>query len=371
MIIKRNYLIDFLRLIFCLVIINYHFFSHFLLDISDPPYFFSRGYMGDEFFFIIAGFYLQKAAVTDNSLSPYLWNINQLWERLKNIAIPYYITWMICFLGVRFTNSHMGTANRPVFLDLADSIYELFFLEMFGFIRGFYSNQVGWFFSALLISTFLIGPIAKCFKKTFSFYIAPVIALFSYGMLYLNYNFLWNPYSIIGSTFFMKGTIRALAAVCVGCIIHGISSSRFFEEKCNHLSNTMKRGIVIGDIFLWILVVAYMVYPFSSRSGDGVYYDYAVIMLMTIALIPVLGNLYANESNDVLSKVAKVVGKYSFYAYFGQAIFYSFDKLITTMDISKVEKAVIHNTSIFIISIMLALLTKTINKMFYHINSAS
>ena len=290
-----------------------------------------------------------------------------MWKRLKKIAIPYYLTWMFCFWGVRFTNSYMGIANRSVFFDFADSIYELFFLEMFGFVRGVYSNQVGWFFSALLIITFFIGPIAKCLKNTFSLFIAPVVALFSYGILCLNYNFLWNPYSIIDNTFFMKGTIRALAAVCVGCIIQGITSSEFFEEKCKHMSNALKRSIVIGDIFLWLLVVAYMVYPFSSRNGDSVYYDYVVIMLMTIALIPVLGDLLGNESNGVLSKVAKLMGKYSFYAYFGQAIFYSVDQLITTMDISKLEKAIIHNTTIVFISIMLAVLTKTIKNLFCRI----
>ncbi len=54
---ERNYIIDFLRFVFCFLIINYHFFSH-CLRYENFPYYFIRGYMGDEFFFMVCGFYL-------------------------------------------------------------------------------------------------------------------------------------------------------------------------------------------------------------------------------------------------------------------------------------------------------------------------
>ena len=155
--IKRNACVDYLRFLFCFLIINYHFFSHFLRNI-DFPNFFIRGYMGDEFFFIVAGFYLSRSAIHSEE-APAKWGIDQTIKRIKKIAIPYYLTWIVCFIGRHVTSQLLGE-KRKVLFDLLNSVYELLFLEMFGFKKGYYSNDVGWFFSALVIVAFIVGPIA-------------------------------------------------------------------------------------------------------------------------------------------------------------------------------------------------------------------
>ena len=54
---KKNYTIDLLRFIFCIVIMLFHISG----EIEGTP--FNFGYMGVEFFFIVTGYYLTAHAM--------------------------------------------------------------------------------------------------------------------------------------------------------------------------------------------------------------------------------------------------------------------------------------------------------------------
>ena len=349
---SRNCATEFLRFVFCFIIINYHFYSHFLKRL-DFPNFFARGYMGDEFFFMISGFYLARAAIQTEE-KPALWNVGQLKRRIKKIALPYYLTWVFCFFGVRLTRSLTGGTNRSIIIDAANSIYELLFLEMFGFEKGLYSNDVAWFFSALLIVTFLLGFLAARYKKGFALYGAPLIALFSYGILSLHYDLLHNPYLLIPNTFVLKGLVRALAAVCVGVCLNGLVDSEGFSGFIHAGREDVLRLIRAADLLLWALILAYMFYPFRTNSGQfPLQYDYLIVILMGAALIPVLGGLFSPAQPGRFSSAACLLGKYAFYAYFGQAIFYSVDDLVYAAKIGIFPKALILNLSVILLSVLL------------------
>lgn len=251
----RNAYVDIFRFVFCFLIINYHLFSHFLIDIDFSNYF-TRSYLGDEFFFIISGFYLSRAAQQSEG-NPFSWGIKQSVKRIKKIAIPYYITWFLCFWGVRLTQAYNGGVNRSIIEDAANSIYELLFLEMFGFKSGLYSNDVAWFFSALLIVTFILSPWVAKYKRRFSMYFAPLIVFFSYGILSLNYDWLYAPYYLIGNSYIMKGLVRALAAVCIGVMLDGILASDGYSSQIKVLQDRWKRIICIIDVIVWLIIFTY------------------------------------------------------------------------------------------------------------------
>lgn len=356
---KRNSCIDILRFIFCLLIINYHLFSHFFRNIDFPNYFI-RGYMGDEFFFIVTGYYLSES-VMKTKTNPIKWNISQLIKRVKKIAIPYYFTWILCFIGRNYTSYRFGE-SRNVFLDLMNSIYELLFLEMFGFKKGLYSNDVGWFFSALLIITVILGPIIVRFKKAFTTYIAPMVAFFSYGILSLSFDYLHDPYLLIPNTYIMKGIIRALAAICMGAFLNGIVHSDFFVEFANKVTKRQRAWISFFDVFLWIGIVYYMIFPFKSNAEIlSIQYDYIMVVLMAFALLPILGNILTTN-NRKISRCSKKLGEYAFFAYFGQAVFYSVDRIIYGMNASILQKAVILNVSVPIITFVIWFISTGIQK---------
>jgi len=320
--------------------------------------------LGDEFFFIISGFYFSQAASNfDERENPFIWNFRQTIKRVRKISIPYFTTWVICFFGVRFTNIKMGGTNRFFLFDMANSVYELLFLEMLGFKKGLYSNDVAWFFSALLIACFMIGPWIAKYKKSFSLYFTPLIAVFSYGILSLNFDYLYAPGRLIANSFIMKGLIRAVAAVCVGVFLNGIVRSGNTQNYIERIGKKCKAFIGIADLFLWLIVLTYMVYPFKSRAAETwIQFDYIEVILLAAALLPVLCDLWGNVFSEKSERIACKFGRYAFYAYFGQAVFYSVDKLVYSMEAGVLTKALILNLSIPIISIILATLTTRIRE---------
>ena len=165
-------------------------------------------------------------------------------------------------------------------------------------------------------------------------YCAPLIIFFSYGILSLNFDWLYAPYYLIGDSFVMKGLVRALAAVCVGVMLDGILASDGCSSYINSLQNRWKRIICICDVLVWLVIIAYMVYPFKSRFYDTqIQYDYIIVLLMGMAMIPVFGDIWPGNHSARMGVFAGKLGRYAFYAYFGQAIFYSIDKIIYSLDV--------------------------------------
>ena len=104
-----------------------------------------------------------------------------------------------------------------------------------------------------------------------------------------------------------------------------------------------------------------MIYPFQKRFYETkIQYDYVIVLLMMIALIPVLGNIWPEKHSDKFSNIAGKLGRYAFYAYFGQAIFYSFDRIIYSLDINILFKAFFLHASVPLFSFMLYLFSKWI-----------
>ena len=358
---NRNCSIDILRFVFCLYIVNYHFFSHCLRNI-DFPNFFCRGYMGDEFFFMVTGFYFAKVALSAKE-SPVQWNFNQLIKRIRKIAVPYYSTWLVCFLITEVKVVWMHLENRSFLNDLVNSIYELLFLEMAGFKKGLYVNDVSWFFSATILSLFLIGPFIAKFKEKFILYFAPVISIFSYGILCLNFDYLHNPYLLIPNCFILKGLIRAIAAICAGCFLFSFTTNENLKEIIGSFISKRKVLIRVLDVIAWVAILTYMTLPFKSNAEElAVQYDFILVILMFFAMIPVVFNVFEPAFGDKAASIADKAGKYAFYAYFGQAVFYAVDGFFYSLSISVFFKGLIINIAVPVTSILLMLYTGLFNR---------
>ena len=358
---NRNCSIDILRFIFCFYIVNYHFYSHCLKYI-DSLNFFCRGYMGDEFFFMVTGFYFAKAGLSAKE-SPIHWNFNQLIKRIKKIAIPYYSVWLVCFILTEFKVVLLNIEDRTSLNDLVNSVYELLFLDMAGFRKGLYVNDVAWFFSGTIISLFLLGPFIAKFKEKFLLYAAPVISIFSYGLLCINFDYLHSPHAFIPNSFIQKGLVRSVAAICAGCFLFELTNNEILKKSVSSFISKCKGVIRILDVYAWIVIFTYTTLPFESNIEElAVQYDYLIVILMFFAMIPVVFNVFEPASGNKAAVIADKAAKYSFYAYFGQAVFYVVDIFIYSLDISILAKALTINLSVPIITILLMCYTKLVNK---------
>lgn len=342
---EKDLFIQLLRFVFAFFIVNYHFYSHYLV-VRGYPNFFCRAYLGDEFFFIVSGFYFAKSAceTTKKSIE---FTIEFTVKRLKKVAFCYYSTWIICFC---MTNSIDCVLKRTDVLDiinrLLNSIYELSFLEMFGFVKGFYCNQVGWFFSAMIIVEFILAPWIALYKKSFALYLAPVIAMGSYGVLSLNFDYLHNPYILIPGTFIMKGSIRALAAISLGIFLYGIKL--ILPQDVLSLTNLYNISR-ISILICLVIVFIYLTCPQANNSDPlDVQYDYLITFMLAFAL---LCCQYSNSTilNNLNNKhILERMGTISFYMFFSQAIFYTIDRAV--------YKIPLHPILLFILSNIIVLL---------------
>ena len=273
---------------------------------------------------MITGYYLAQTALKTDK-NPLKFGFSNVFEKIKKIAVPYYLSWFLCFIGKNYVNVQMGFEDDNVFANFLNSFYELFFLKMFGFKKGFYSNDLSWFFSALLIVTLIISPLLVKFKKPFLLYVAPVIAFAAYGILSLDYDYLHSPSRLINNTFLMRGLVRALAAMSLGCFLYGFVNSDMFKKWFSASSKRRMFLLKTGDAILWGLIVVYCIYPHDTKFDEIItQYDFLCVFAMSIALIPVLANVFVVE-NKTLKGAIRVLGRFSFYGYFGQAVIYAVD----------------------------------------------
>lgn len=157
--IKRNYFIDFLRLLFMLVIVFHH-----AIPLYPKVRYFVTGYLGVEFFFILSGFFLassaQKAAKENIGLST--------WSFLKRKLTGFYAGFFICFVTgfiIReiFQQGYISAhfINRVIYF-----LGELGLLQMWGY-PVYCVTGVGWFLSALIWVSLLLYPLRLKYSNTF------------------------------------------------------------------------------------------------------------------------------------------------------------------------------------------------------------
>ncbi len=223
---KRFYRIDLYRLVFALVVLLYH--SNL---VTQGVKIFSRGYLGVEFFFLISGWFMaagtQKAGPPVRELGRE--TTQYIWRKIRKIY-PYYLA---AFL-IAFTVNHIASALRGEKLSIPlHALYgtlELFLLQMSG-IRWLYAvNGIAWFLSAMLLAHWVIYPLLRFFRDSFTHVYGPFAALVLLGYLSQKYGSLncTTVYMDENSTnyFFMQpGLIRALAETILGTSSYALCES--------------------------------------------------------------------------------------------------------------------------------------------------
>ena len=222
---ERILSIELLRFLFCLIIIGYHFCSHYLIQYvnkSETPLFFSRGYIADEFFFVTSGFFFANSVLHESNKDS---SLSYLLKRIKRIAFPYYTCWIVSFIIIQVSKFIIDHGSFPmwsgyvnhynfsgsIWKDLFNSLYELLFVDMLGFKHGFYSNPVAWFISATLITFFMIMPFLKKGGRKYTIYVAPLFSFFIYAVLSQRFDFINAPHSNMFSITHINSEIEALA----------------------------------------------------------------------------------------------------------------------------------------------------------------
>lgn len=214
--VKRNGIVDFMRLCFCMVIVIFH--GRNLGGTSQIALFREAGYIGVEFFFLVSGFLMAKSAAKRQEdcarIGPE--TIKFIWNKIKPM-LAYYVFAVILSYG-RTIYVEAMPAN-VAFRNFFYGVWDLCFLRASG-IKTYGLVRATWYISAMLLAMLVLYPMLRKWKATFTHIIAPVIAVFFLGYLSQNFGNL-NQY-VKDFRLIYTGVMRALAELSLGCICYEV-----------------------------------------------------------------------------------------------------------------------------------------------------
>lgn len=298
---KRTGSIDFWKLVCSVVIVLFH--ARNFTNIPNRP--FVKGAIMVEFFFLVSGYLMaasllkyEKRKQAGEVIPVGKTTFSYILHKVSGMCPEYYVAMIIGFL----VNHAVGRNGKWV-KDLFSSIWDVFFLSMGG-LKGYHANPATWYISAMLLAMLVLVPVCLKNRDLFLYVIAPVIGIFSMGVIYQNNGYLSAPEKWQG--FYMKGLLRALGELCLGAFSY-ILVQKLKEIRFTDFGKVCLAGIEIGSFGI-VLVASYFLPRGKSDFLLVVFLFFAVSISFShqSILAPVFDN-----------KVVYFLGKFSFSIFLG------------------------------------------------------
>lgn len=264
---KHNGIISFWKFAFAMMIVLFHATEGFAKVARKG--FFHFGYIGVEFFFLVSGFLLGKAALSskendsNNNLGKDTFNF--ILKKIKSF-FPY-----ILFAGITGLIIQNVFNEKMTIYDNITSIWNLLLLRANGMRCHAVIGQV-WYISAMLISMIFLYPLIKKYKKNFVYIIAPLITILGFGYLSHKFGNLRGPDKWLG--FCTKGLFRCFVELSLGVILYAIC------EKIKKIDFTKFGKFLITAIEILGFVSIFVIAQFVKKN----YYDFIEVLILSISI---------------------------------------------------------------------------------------
>ena len=269
---RRIAVVDWAKLVYAFVIVLVH--ANYLMPGAYDWRLvecFGGGYVAVEFFFIVSGFLMAKAASKTNIKSAHLgYETIQFIGRKILVILPIYVVaYMLDFILMQILN------NASLYTAVKQFIYAIpYFLRyhMAGFEGIVDPIAPAWYISSMLLAMLLLYPMFKKFKDIFSCVIAPLLTLFLYGYISQTRGNISASSIWIGSIY--VGNLRAIAGISLGCICWEIS------QKISNLkfSTLFKKILTVVEGACYILPIISM----QLRAHTKL--DFIIIFMFAVAI---------------------------------------------------------------------------------------
>ncbi len=228
---KRNYVIDFFRMIFMIIICIHHFQG------AINVIFIHSGYLCVEFFFILSGFYLFQNFQKNKKQDALQYTM----KKVKRMYPHYIFSLIICLLTV--VCSQIIKNDFDVVNITYKILAELFMIQNIGFLDGGLNTPI-WYISVLIIGGYIIYGILKKDEKVFLRILGPVFIIFTFNLIKSNSNSIENWSNING---LYLPLLRGMADLMIGCLL---------AEILNRYSNKIECLIVKRKIIAFIVEIS-------------------------------------------------------------------------------------------------------------------
>lgn len=297
---ERNYFIDFMKFIFSFIIVAYHSWPFIGFN---KPSLFKFGCVAVEFYFIVTGYLMMKSIETKGNkktnlgISTFEFIKNKLKPVFPYILISFIIGSIALFKG-RLISDRLLFSNSFVL--------EILQLGIVGI--SYNVNNATWYISSMLITLFILYPIAIKTKKNYPTLIAPLILLL---FLILRFSLDINILDPISKTNFgLNGLYRAFIYIPLGNILYEITKKikkldfKKFGKIVLTTIEILSYIVVIlamhyrsfGDVLISILIAIAVMISFSSKSYTYKYLNFKIFeKLGKFGFIMYLNNIYVRN----------------------------------------------------------------------------
>lgn len=301
---KRNGKIELLRFIFCIFILFYHIGLP-IYGRSDTPIigdhitFFSKGYLGVEFFFLVTGFLMARSAHKTNRTSNNSVGTDSLRFMKKKIwsIFPYHlVAFYIMFAGICI-GKHLHITE--IITSFFRSIPDLFFLSMSGISCG-EVNPVAWYLSAMFITMAILYPLCRKHFDFMSKAVAPVLSVLLIGYLCQTNGKYQLALVRKWDSICYVAIIRAMAEILLGVFCYTIS----LKLKELKLTDNQRKGITVLEFALYAICLVYMTSTLSYKLNVHCLLGLAVAITITFSDISYKPEICNNRFCYALGKAS-------------------------------------------------------------------
>ena len=249
---KRNYTIDFFRMIFMIVICIHHFQT--AINMSNK--YICSGFLCVEFFFILSGFFLYKSFKKNTNQNGIEYTI----KRVKKLYPLYLYSFLVLFI---MTVSKSLIEKKLNIVDyIFKAISELLLIQNTGSFNGGL-NYPMWYLSTLIISGYFIFELLNWDKNFYLKLLGPICIIIYFTFINKNYGTLevWNAVNGI-----YIPLLRAFIDMTIGCILGSILDKYYVNIKKS--ISLHKKFYRILELFNYIILkdTPYQIYSIISFS---------------------------------------------------------------------------------------------------------
>ena len=298
---KRNGELDFWKFLFSIEIVIFH--GKNLTTQGDN--YFQNGALAVEFFFLVSGVLLAASAdrnaikAKQNPTDIGIETFQFMKHKISGLMPNYYVAWVIAFAV-----EHLGN-RKPILLvkDLKNSVWELLLITETG-LRGYYSNNVVWYISIMLILMLVLYPLIRTLGNKYYYSVAPFVFLLVMGITYHNFKSLGGPH--IWRGFYYKCMARALMELILGTMCYRIAKE--IGQK-----NYTRFGKLCWSLAEWAGFIWAILFMYCGKDGKTSWF-----LIMVLAMSVTI--CFARVGVDMKifhSPIFNFLGVYSYSLYLG------------------------------------------------------
>ncbi len=302
---RQNHELSLAKFIFAILIVVIHTKSYATKLGVEP--FFSAGWSGTEFFFIVSGYLMAISARKFEGQPIGKSTFDFVMRKIKSIYPFYIIGLIISFAAIQLVFITSNT-DRSIFEDIMLSLNELLLLQGSGIKFELFYNGPTWYISAMIIAMMVLFPILVKFRDWYVNIGGLTISVFVYAFISQ------NVVTFNGTTtwihFTTLGILRAVAGLSLGVFLFGL------VDKIKQRDFTLKAG---GRVLLFLseigagVILFYIMKNLTKLKGKY-QFDFIMIVIITYICFVIFSEL--TQINNILpAKLCAFLGKISLPVY--------------------------------------------------------